>query len=309
MRWLLFIASVFLIGSSALPTPAPVPWSHPEEPRPAGGIPIKSFIADGDCVFAWMYPFDPAFVVPNPPCTASCSDPIYNQCIKYTRGDPSSPWGVTPPEKGAFFDPLISAGSHDPPTGFPTTRNTPRVSSMSGTYLTFVDDEGMLGSRDYTIGCHANPLTLDTDVYAIYSISTNVLQTNASGQLDVTIGGTTEVSATGVITADTWHHIVGRWSSQTDEVEIFVDGAEVCDGGCAAHTGGYDNNINSVTWPEFLSGGNHEMLECAVFSRALTDNEIARWCRCGLIGDGEIEASRKAICNNVTLTPVDRCRK
>jgi hypothetical protein len=99
-----------------------------------------------------------------------------------------------------------------------------------------------------------------------------------------------------------WFHTVGRYDSTVDELEIYINGANDCDGSCTSDTDGIAGATDDVIIGAKSNGDQPlqgRISQCAVFSRALTDAEICSWCSLGL--DGTDTSRNSSICGSCTL--------
>ena len=97
----------------------------------------------------------------------------------------------------------------------------------------------------------------------------SALYTHAAGQIGWLIGGNFVESATGLLTLNTWHHIVATWDGSA--ANIYIDGTIVVATGAANATavGTFGIGANA------LGGYAGSMDEVAIYSRALTATEVA----------------------------------
>ena len=102
------------------------------------------------------------------------------------------------------------------------------------------------------------------------------LYVNTNGQPRVAFDGTqTTTAATGLITASTWHHIVGTWDGST--ARVYVDGVLVDSLTAGSGPGSSTADLHIGADPAFPGTRDFKGLldEVAIWSRTLSDSEIA----------------------------------
>ena len=102
------------------------------------------------------------------------------------------------------------------------------------------------------------------------------LYVNTNGQPRVAFGGTqTTTAATGLITASTWHHIVGTWDGST--ARVYVDGVLVDSLTAGSGPGSSTADLHIGADPSFPGTRDFKGLldEVAIWSRTLSESEIA----------------------------------
>ena len=101
------------------------------------------------------------------------------------------------------------------------------------------------------------------------------LYVNTNGQPRVAFGGTqTTGAATGLITASTWHHVVGTWDGTS--ARVYVDGAVVDTQAAGSGPGSSTADLHIGADPSFPGLRDFKGLldEVAIWSRALSDAEV-----------------------------------
>ena len=289
---------VALLLGTAIPTPTP--WVAGGSVAPDQQNPIQPFLRDGDCLWAWFFEHGPAWDG-GPDAGHAHDDAMGNACTRHLSEASKDRAGVLD----------SSAPTESPDTGFPA-EGVARTTVVAVPLLVSfaMDYPENLAGNDFTLSCLVHISALATLAQNTILAGSNIyLGHDGAGKLVGTIGAGVETGVAGSAPLDDWSYLAMRWSAATDEVEIFRDGQDACDGACTTETTGAPPSTAGLIGPLLATLGNVQ--ECSLFKRALSDEEMVRLCRCGLLGHGESTGvgARLATCGGSPAADmtVNRC--
>lgn len=130
-----------------------------------------------------------------------------------------------------------SAQGHHPSVGAMDLPSTP---------VSWVDTGRQdLTATNGTVACWAMRRTLSSDAFLVNDFTTGsylYLRVKSTGVVEFQVGSWVATSATGLFTANTWHHCVGTWSASN--TAVYIDGKLADDFGFGA--GGWSPNSNML---------------------------------------------------------------
>jgi len=137
-------------------------------------------------------------------------------------------------------------------------------------------------NKDLSAGSEAFMSKNDTDCWEV--------TTTVDDKLLAEVNNDGEASAINLLAVGDWHHVAMRRTNATAQVEIFIDGVEVCDGACNGAAAGPTGNTDDLR----IGAGEDDnweydgqIMNVIYLDRVLTDTEMAELFLCGPYGTAD----------------------
>jgi len=248
-------------------------WSSDDEETIVAGT-GTDFQADANCQGLWLVDNGTETESETNVCTATTGTAAYD--MTYAGGgwaNAVAPVGTTAGYNAVEFDTGVGAAEH-----FIATDAAGELNAFEAAEFTV----GMWINKDLSA---ANEAFFSKDDATAWEA-----MTTATDQLRAEVENAAEISAIDLLAVGDWHHIALRRSTATGTTEIFIDGVDVCAGGCV-NAGAPTGNANPITIgavsPGLGSDFDGQAMEVIYLDRAATDLEIQEMFLCGADGTAD----------------------